>query len=111
MKSAPTLVLLLSGLGAVLPAAGQEGTPPPASCRISPPCAWVQGCFPRCGCCDDYCPRPYPPPCWPAYPSFYKCAPAGNCPPSTYGVPGKDHISCWFLPTPLTLREALWLRP
>jgi hypothetical protein len=111
MKTALALVLLLSSLGAALPAIGQECCQPSFACRASSPCAWVKVCFPRCGCPDDYCPHPYPPPCWPSYPPFYKCVPAGTCSPSTYGVPGKDRISLWFIPTPLTLHEALWLHP
>ena len=32
---------------------------------------WNPHCFPRCGAPDDYCRKPLPRVCWPAYPSFY----------------------------------------
>ncbi len=110
MKIALPMSLLIA-LVAAVPAMGQQSPPPSPGCQATPGCGWVLRCFPRCGCCDDYCPHPYPPPCWAPYTWFYQCVPAGNCPPSTYGVPDKDRISLWFIPTPLTLREALWQHP
>jgi hypothetical protein len=32
---------------------------------------WDPDCFPRCGTPDDYCRKPLPRVCWPAYPPFY----------------------------------------
>jgi hypothetical protein len=32
---------------------------------------WNPDCFPRCGAPDDYCKKPLPRVCWPAYPPFY----------------------------------------
>src|SRR5262249_14116661 len=40
---------------------------------------WTHECFPRGGCPDDYCPNPFPRQCWPPYPLFYRCVPAGEC--------------------------------
>jgi hypothetical protein len=38
---------------------------------------WNPHCFPCAGCPDDYCRKPLPCLCWPAYPPFYVCgAPA-----------------------------------
>jgi hypothetical protein len=118
-KATLPAILVVSGMLIAAPGIGQDPSPCSDRGANNPACApaathttschWAQGCFPRCGCPDDYCPHPYPPPCWPPYPSFYQCVPAGAWAPSTYGVPGKDRISLWFIPTPLTLREALWL--
>jgi hypothetical protein len=90
----------------------------PATETVCPTCGkqcgprgvhWTDGCFPRCGCCDDYCPRPLPRQCVPCYPPFYKCVPAGDgcccCDPN------KRKLSCWFLPTPRALKDALWFQP
>jgi hypothetical protein len=122
MRSAPpALLCLLSALAACGPGHGQEPGPLPAgSARISvdvPACGfhrdgskglhWTRGCFPRCGCPDDYCPSPYPRQCWPPYPPFYQCVPAGNCAhPPCVGV-GNEKLTWWFIPTPRALREAL----
>jgi hypothetical protein len=125
MKSIPPSLLCL--LGALLTCAGslaQAPSPPAASfvtpCTLGPLrglpeattgcCGWVRGCFPRCGCPDDYCPIPYPRPCWPPYPPFYQCVPAGHCGPSDGGQ-GTRRLTWWFLPTPQALREALWCHP
>jgi hypothetical protein len=88
----------------------------PAPPRVSPGCGpqglrWTLSYFPRCGCADDYCPHPYPPPCWPPYPPFYKCVPAGECARPGCGGQATSRLSWWFLPTPTALREALWCRP
>src|SRR5437764_10310404 len=40
---------------------------------------WSRDCFPHGGCADDYCSLPYPRQCWPLYPAFYRCVPAGDC--------------------------------
>jgi hypothetical protein len=32
---------------------------------------WNPHCFPRCGAPDDYCRKPLPCVCWPAYPCYY----------------------------------------
>jgi hypothetical protein len=32
---------------------------------------WDSHCFPRCGGPDDYCRKPLPRVCWPAYPPYY----------------------------------------
>jgi hypothetical protein len=119
------LLCLLSALAAVAPGFGQE--PRPATAGPVAPCAatpaygstgdgskglhWTDCCFPRRGCCDDYCPHPYPRQCWPPYPPFYKCVPAGHCAhPPCVGV-GDEKLAWWFLPTPRALREALWCQP
>jgi hypothetical protein len=119
------LLCLLGALAAVAPGFSQEPRPGPAgpggTCAAAPACGsngdglkglhWAAGCFPRCGCRDDYCPHPYPRPCWPPYPPFYKCVPAGDCPhPPCTGV-GNETLAWWFLPTPRALREALWCQP
>jgi hypothetical protein len=46
---------------------------------------WDPHCFPRCGAPDDYCRKPLPTACWPAYPPFYSWGPpeigcARDCP-------------------------------
>jgi hypothetical protein len=70
---------------------------------------WTLRCFPRCGCADDYCPSPYPRQCWPPYPPFYQCVPAGACAhPACVGV-GNEKLTWWWIPTPRAFREALWL--
>src|SRR5215471_10778323 len=51
---------------------------------------WTLGCFPRCTCPDDYCPNPYPRQCWPPYPPFYRCVPAGDCARSSGGGQAGD---------------------
>jgi hypothetical protein len=44
---------------------------------------WNPDCFPRCGAPDDYCRKPLPRVCWPAYPSFYIWGPPEiGCPQS-----------------------------
>ncbi len=42
---------------------------------------WNRHCFPRCGGPDDYCRKPLPRVCWPAYPAYYiQAPPEGSCP-------------------------------
>ena len=101
---------------AVLTVAAVHAQPPaltsPAPCCAPPASAhdprWALHCFPPNCCPDDYRPNPYPCPCWPPYPPFYRCVPAGDGAPSHHA---RDAATLWFLPTPRTLREALWLRP
>jgi hypothetical protein len=126
MKQAtPALLCLLIALITRAPLLGQDAGPVPAS-PVSrstevPACGshcvslscfrWTLGCFPRRCCADDYCPNPYPQPCWPPYPPFYRCAPAGDCTAPPCGSPGKEKLTWWFLPTPRALHEALWCQP
>ena len=126
MRHSSRLVL---GLMAVLtlsaPGLAQDSRPGSASpvtpCPASPTCdchgsgagccRWTAGCFPLHGCPDDYCPNPFPRQCWPPYPPFYRCVPAGNCGhPPCVGV-GNETLTWWWIPTPRALREALWCRP
>jgi hypothetical protein len=122
MKYASAVLLcLLSGLAVCLPCRGQEPRQGPVLTGNAAPCGsacgglsglhWTVPCFPRCGCADDYCPHPYPRPCWPPYPPFYKCVPAGDCSHPIGGDHANNGLSWWFLPTPRALREALWARP
>jgi len=64
-----------------------------------------QCCFPRNSCPDDYSANPLPRQCWPEYPPFYRCVPAGDC-------AGYNHenakLTWWFIPKPQALRDALW---
>jgi hypothetical protein len=69
---------------------------------------WTHDCFPRNACPDDYCPNPYPRQCWPPYPFFYRCVPAGDCAGCRKRT---DDLSWWFIPKPGTLREAIGWRP
>jgi hypothetical protein len=85
--------------------------PENAPCGTAAGCLWTQYCFPRAGCPDDYVPNPLPRFCQPLYPPFYKCVPAGEGCTSCGNGPGQPRISLWFLPTPRTLREALWFQP
>jgi hypothetical protein len=78
-----------------------------SSCLSSRGLHWTRNCFPCKSCPDDYCPNPYPRQCWPPYPPFYQCAPAGNCCRDT----NNDRLSWWFLPRPRALHEALWCQP
>jgi hypothetical protein len=88
-----------------------EAPAPAASCGGPSGCHWTRDCFPRCGCPDDYCPRPFPRQCWPPYPPYYQCVPAGECGhPPCVGV-GNEKLTWWFFPTPRALYEALWCRP
>jgi hypothetical protein len=116
-----TLVWLLAALlaDAQEPAQGPAGPVP--GCAGVPACEssggsphglhWMDRCFPRCGCPDDYCRHPYAPPCWPPYPPFYLCVPAGHCAhPPCVGV-GNEGLTWWFIPTPRALREAIWCQP
>src|SRR5262245_4402137 len=73
------------------------------ACGLLPPgsksCGWTTSCFPRCNCPDDYCPNPLPRQCWPPYPPFYKCVPAGACThPPCVGV-GNEKLTWWWVPT------------
>jgi hypothetical protein len=45
---------------------------------------WNPCCFPCCGAPDDYCRKPLPKFCWPAYPPYYIWgAPEGGHPPTS----------------------------
>jgi hypothetical protein len=124
-RTSAALLCVLGTLMASTPAPGQEPRPVPAgscsTCTEGPAsglhgggggcCHWTAGCFPRCDCPDDYCPNPYPRQCWPPYPPFYRCVPAGDCAhPPCVGV-GNEKLTWWWIPTPRALREALWCRP
>ena len=119
------LLGLLSGPVACAQGLGQESWPglagPVPACTQGPMCGggcgnlkclrWTWGCFPRHGCPDDYCPNPCPRQCWPPYPPFYQCVPAGACThPPCVGV-GNERLTWWFIPTPRALHEALWCQP
>jgi hypothetical protein len=100
------------GRAPAVPCAGCTRTPPGHSGGKCTDCfLWTLGCFPRGGCCDDYCPHPFPRQCWPPYPPFYRCVPAGNCAhPPCVGV-GNEGLTWWWVPTPRALRDALWCKP
>jgi hypothetical protein len=126
MKNAsPALLSLLVALVTCVSGLGQEAGPAPAGpvaarCE-APACAahgggtncwsWTLFCFPRHGCPDDYCPNPYPRQCWPPYPPFYRCVPAGACAPPGCDGRQTDRLTWWFIPTPRALHEALWCQP
>jgi hypothetical protein len=126
MRDASTLVMaLLGALAMSVPGLAQESGPgracPMTTCPTKPACEsrgagtswcrWAIGCFPRHGCPDDYCPNPYPRQCWPPYPPFYRCVPAGDCThPPCVGV-GYEKLTWWWLPTLRALRDALWCQP
>jgi hypothetical protein len=42
---------------------------------------WPRHCFPCCGAPDDYCRKPLPRVCLPAYPPFYTWGPPEVCHP------------------------------
>src|SRR5262249_59982140 len=42
---------------------------------------WNPCCFPRSGAPDDYCRKPLPRVCWPAYPPYYQWGPPEVCSP------------------------------
>ena len=42
---------------------------------------WNPDCFPDCGAPDDYCRKPLPRACWPAYPSYFTWGPPEICSP------------------------------
>jgi hypothetical protein len=46
---------------------------------------WDPHCFPRCGAPDDYCRKPLPRVCWPAYPAWYTWGPPESCYPQSHG--------------------------
>jgi hypothetical protein len=125
MNNGSLLLGLVGALAVTVPSRAEDLPPgptcPPPACSPTRTCArdegglgdcrWTWACFPRCGCRDDYCPNPYPRQCWPPYPPFYQCVPAGACThPPCVGV-GNEGLTWWFLPTPRALREALWCRP
>jgi hypothetical protein len=120
MRSTLVLTLALFGALAFTPRGfGQESAScPDCGARAArPPGAWsrcfswASRCFPRCGCPDDYCPHPFPRQCWPPYPPYYSCMPAGDgVHPPCLGV-GNEKLTWWWLPTPRALRDALWCRP
>jgi hypothetical protein len=123
MKNAIAVLLCL--VSPVVVCAQAPGQPPvpasPTGCPEGPSCIsssggphglhWTRCCFPRNGCPDDYCPNPYPRPCWPPYSPFCQCVPAGNCGQSGCSGRDKDRLTWWFLPTPRALREAIWCQP
>jgi hypothetical protein len=47
---------------------------------------WNPCCFPRCGAPDDYCRKPLPKVCWPAYPGYYIWGPPEICCPQSNTV-------------------------
>jgi hypothetical protein len=46
---------------------------------------WPRHCFPRSCAPDDYCRKPLPAVCWPAYPPGYIWAAPQNCAPCSDG--------------------------
>ena len=50
---------------------------------------WNPCCFPCAGAPDDYCRKPLPKVCWPAYPSYYIWGPPESCCPQ-----GNGHLDC-----------------
>jgi hypothetical protein len=40
---------------------------------------WPKCCFPNCGTCDDYCPKPLPCVCRPNYSHYYTFGPPEIC--------------------------------
>jgi hypothetical protein len=126
MRNAIHLMLgLIGALAASVPGLAQESLPRPAAplptWSPEPPCKsdpggrgsihWTAGGFPRCNCPDDYCPKPFPQQCWPPYPPFYLCVPAGECAhPPCVGV-GNEKLTWWWIPRPRALRDALWCNP
>jgi hypothetical protein len=124
-KAATAILCLLFALAACPEAVSQYHAQMPADLGLTEtaapasgsPCGgprgltWARDCFPRCGCPDDYCPNPFPRPCWPPYPPFYQCVPAGDCGQGCGCGQGKDRLSWWFLATPRALREAVWCQP
>lgn len=89
----------------------RHSSPPAEKANCCGSCGATSGgdrcCFPRNACPDDYCDKPFPRQCWPDYPPFYRCVPAGDC--AGYGN-GKENLTWWFIPKPQALREALWLK-
>ncbi len=79
-----TLVLSLIATGRAL-GGDREYCPPPEHSLCKRVCPvggwnpygggllhwWKRDCFPRCGGPDDYCRKPCPNVCWPAYPPYY----------------------------------------
>jgi hypothetical protein len=51
---------------------------------------WPRDCFPHGGGPDDYCRKPLPSVCWPAYPSCYNLGATGDLPPSRQLPAGKQ---------------------
>jgi hypothetical protein len=48
---------------------------------------WKRSCFPCGGARDDYCRKPLPKVCWPAYPANYTWGPPELCYPQCNGHP------------------------
>jgi hypothetical protein len=91
-----------------LPCDGLTGGP----CDFRPKSdAYMASCFPANCCCDDYDPHPLPRSCFPAYPPWYQCVPAGDVTCCAKACQNNDQRSWWFIPTWRTLQEALWLEP
>lgn len=91
------LLTLLACVLAPLSAWGGDPTPEGCACatehkRCAPAGGWSPYgggllkwlpccCYPTCGGPDDYCRKPLPCLCWPAYPSYFKMGPpACDCP-------------------------------
>jgi len=105
MKRQTWIGVALLALVAVDGAGGEEppGTEPRPACsawRLGPVGGWFPygggllrwwppHCFPRCGGPDDYCRKPLPRVCWPAYPPYYIWGPPevrgpqDNCRPAS----------------------------
>src|SRR6266568_3615263 len=81
-----------SGTTPMESACGGSSCPNPGGFR------WTANCFPRNKCPDDYCPNPFPRQCWPPYPSFYRCVPAGDCSSPGCRDRSTENLSWWFLP-------------
>jgi len=97
MRRCRWMGVLVVVLAACLPGRGGEPPccPPPGEHfleRIHPVGGWCPDagglldwwpccCFPRTGAPDDYCRKPPPKVCWPAYPSFYIWRPPEICYP------------------------------
>jgi hypothetical protein len=114
-----TFPMILSLVGALIvcaPALGQPAAEGPAPACPAQNCgrsglSWTFGCFPRCGCPDDYRVHPYPRQCWPPYLPFYRCVPASDCAAASDCGRQQDRLTWWFIPTPQALRDAVWWRP
>jgi hypothetical protein len=110
-------VVCLCLLGALLVPGGGRTQAPCTTCTTDGQAAgphglhWPARCFPPSCCPDDYCPNPLPRQCWPPYPPFYRCVPAGECQGPRCDCHNKERLTWWFLPTPRALCEAIWCRP
>jgi hypothetical protein len=85
-----TLIVALIGAAGGLRAEPLGGDPQPCFLKRLGPAGgwnpdgggllhwWNPHCFPRSGAPDDYCRKPLPGVCWPAYPAWYKWGPPEN---------------------------------